>query len=143
MNCSSCNICLAHCSIHVHHSVLSCTKSQGFDVFWALHDICMLVSAASGSGQLSYDTLYSKLSTTKGHVYKTVLIRFFAAATPLANQQLLFRPFDLPKPSPASSTKASLRDNEGLFNGAFAGGTISRCATVCSVLPTYLIFTWL
>ena len=54
-------------------SCMSCTESQGFDVFGALHDSCVLVSAASGSGQLSYDALYSKLSTTKGHVYKKVL----------------------------------------------------------------------
>jgi len=103
---------------------------------------CLSVFAASGSGQLTYDALYSKLSTTKGHVDQKVLsqmIRFFAAAIPLANQQLLSELYDSAKASPLSSTKASLREDEGLvFNGAFVGGTPCRCATVYSVLTHIL-----
>ena len=103
---------------------------------------CLSVSAASGPEQLTYDALYSKLSTTKGYVDKKVLsqmIRFFAAAIPLANQQLLSELYDSAKASPLSSTKTSLREDEGLvFNGAFAGGTPSRCVTVYSVLTHIL-----
>ena len=102
----------------------------------------MSVSAASGLGQLTYDSLYSKLSTTKGHVDKKVsaqMIQLFAAAIPLANQQLLSELYDSAKASPLSSMKASLREEEGLvFNGAFVGGTPSRCATVYSVLAHIL-----
>lgn len=96
------------------------------------------MSAASNSGQLTYDALYSKLSATKGHVDKKVLsqmILFYAAAIALASQQLLSEFYDLAKASPMSSTKASLKEDEGLvFNGALVAGTSSRCATVKSVL---------
>lgn len=91
---------------------------------------CLSVSAASGPGQLSYNELYSKLSLTKGHVDEKVLsqmIRFFVAAIPLASQQLLSELYDSAKASPLSSTKAILREDEGLvFNGACVGGTPSR-----------------
>ena len=53
---------------------------------------CLSVSAAISPGQLSYNELYSKSSTTKGHVDEKVLsqmIHFFAPAMPLASQQLL------------------------------------------------------
>ena len=102
----------------------------------------MSVSAASVSDQLTYDALYSKLSTTKGYVDPKVIsqmIQFFAAAIPLANQQLLSELYDSAKASPLSSTKASLRENEGLVcNRAFVGGTPSRCAKVYSVLTHIL-----
>ena len=113
-------------------------------MFGALHDSCVPVSAASDVGQLSYDTLYSKLSATKGHVDEKVLshmIRCFAAQIPLANQQLLSELYDSAKAYPMSSTKASLREDEGLVF-ACVGGTPSRCATIYSV-PTHLISTWL
>lgn len=100
------------------------------------------MSAASDSGQLTFDALYSKLNTTKGHVDIKVLsqmIRFFAPAIPLANQQLLSELNDSERFSPLSSTKASLREDEGLvFNGAVVGGTPSRRATVYSVLAHML-----
>ena len=102
----------------------------------------MSLSAASHSEQLTYDALYSKLGTTKGHVDQKVLsqmIRFFAAAIPLANQQLLSELYDSAKASPLSSTKASLRQDAGLFiNGAFAGGMPSRCAKVYAALTHIL-----
>lgn len=98
--------------------------------------------AASGPGRLTYDELYSKLSQTKGHVDSKVLshmIRFFAAEIPLANQDILSDLYDSAKASPLSSTKASLREDEGLiFNGAFVAGTPSRCATLYLVLTPIL-----
>ena len=71
------------------------------------------------------------------------MIRFYAAAIPLASQQLLSKLSDLAKASPMSSTKArlSLREEEGLvFNGALVAGTPSRCATTSSVLTHVLGF---
>ncbi len=98
--------------------------------------------AASGPGRLTYDELYSKLSQTKGHVDSKVLshmIRFFAAEILLANQDILSDLYDAAKASPLSSTKASLREDEGLiFNGAFVAGTPSRCATLYLVLTPVL-----
>ena len=98
--------------------------------------------AASGPGRLTYDELYSKLSQTKGHVDSKVLshmIRFFAAEIHLANQDILSDLYDATKASPLSSTKASLREDEGLIlNGAFVAGTPSRCATLYSVLTPIL-----
>jgi hypothetical protein len=103
---------------------------------------CLTVSAASDPGQLTHDALYSKLCTTKGHVDKKVvdqMVRFFAAAIPLASQQLLSELYDLAKASPLSNTKDILRKDEGLlFNGAFVAGTPSRCATIYSVLTHIL-----
>jgi len=100
------------------------------------------VYAASGPGRLTYDELYSKLSQTKGHVDSKVLshmIRFFAAEILLANQDILSDLYDAAKASPLSSTKASLREDEGLiFNGAFVAGTPSRCATLYLVLTPIL-----
>ena len=88
------------------------------------------VSAATNAGQLTYDDLYNKLSRTKEYVDRKVLshmILFFAAAIPLANPQLLSELYDLARASPLSSTKAILREDEGLvFDGAFMGGTPSR-----------------
>ena len=103
---------------------------------------CLSVSAASDPGQLTYDALYSKLCATKWHVDKKVvdqMIRFFAAAIPLASQQLLSELYDSAKASPLSSTKDILRKDEGLvFHGALVGGTPSRCATIYSVLTHIL-----
>ena len=103
---------------------------------------CLSVSAASDPGQLMHDALYSKLCTMKGHVDKKVvdqMVRFFAAATPLASQQLLSELYDLAKASPLSNTKDILRKDEGLlFNGAFVAGTHCRCATRYSVLTHIL-----
>lgn len=96
------------------------------------------MSAATMSG---YDALYNKLSIAKGHVDKKVLnqmITSYAAATPLASQELLSEFYDLAKASPMSSTKASLNENEGLVfkvwsdSGGVMAGTSSRCATTCS-----------
>lgn len=95
------------------------------------------MSAAIMSG---YDALYNKLSITQGHVDKKVLnqmIASYAAAIPLANQELLSEFclfYDLAKASPVSSTKASLRENKGLVfevwsdSGGVMAGTSSRCA---------------
>ncbi|KAL0047993.1 hypothetical protein WJX82_005218 [Trebouxia sp. C0006] len=92
--------------------------------------LLVVQSGASGPGRLTYDELYSKLSQTKGHVDSKVLshmIRFFAAEILLANQDILSDLYDAAKASPLSSTKASLREDEGLiFNGAFVAGTPSR-----------------
>jgi len=108
---------------------------------WLKHYLaqgCSSVSAATMSG---YDALYNKLSIAKGHVDKKVLnqmITSYAAATPLASQELLSEFYDLAKASPMSSTKASLNENEGLVfkvwsdSGGVMAGTSSRCATTCS-----------
>lgn len=86
--------------------------------------------AAMGPGGLDYETLHRKLSLVRSYVDPKVLnqmIRFFAPQIPLADQQLLSQLYDTAKASPLTSTRASLRVNEGLvFNGAFAGGTPSR-----------------
>ena len=71
------------------------------------------------------------------------MIRFYAAAIPLASQQLLSKLSDLAKASPLSSTKArlSLGEEEGLvFHGALVAGTPSKCATTSSVLTHILGF---
>lgn len=85
-----------------------------------------------GPGGLDYETLHRKLSLVRSYVDPKVLnqmIRFFAPQIPLADQQLLSQLYDTAKASPLTSTRASLRVDEGLvfmFNGAFAGGTPSR-----------------
>ena len=120
------------------HALSACSYSlwsrHGLKGWYYRLQVHRSVSAASGPQLLIYDELYKKLSTTKEHVDKRVLsqmIRFFAAAIPLADQQLLSELYDSAKARPLSSTKASLREDEGLdFNGVFAGGTPSRCATV-------------
>ena len=67
------------------------------------------------------------------------MIHFFAAQIPLANQDILSQLYDSAKASPLSSTKASLREHEGLvFNGAFAAGTPSTYATLYLVLTPML-----
>lgn len=67
------------------------------------------------------------------------MAHFFAAAIPLASQQLLSELYDLAKASPFSNTKDMLRKDAGLlFNGVFVAGTPSRCATICSVLTHIL-----
>ena len=63
------------------------------------------------------------------------MIRFFAPQIPLADQQLLSQLYDTAKASPLTSTRASLRVDEGLvFSGAFAGGTPSRYEEVWPIL---------
>ena len=83
-----------------------------------------------GPGGLDYEALHRKLSLVKSYVDPKVLsqmIRFFAPQIPLADQQLLSQLYDTAQASPLTSTRASLRVDEGLvFNGAFAGGTPSR-----------------
>ena len=135
---------------------------------------CLSVSAASNPGQLMHDALYSKLCSMKGHVDKKVvdpMVRFFAAAIPLASQQPLSKLYDLAKASPLSNTKDILRKDEGLLcnnafvagiakasplsntkdflrkdegllcNNAFVAGIPSRCATINQSSPTYLTST--
>ena len=96
------------------------------------------MSAAMGPGGLDYETLHRKLSLVRSYVDPKVLnqmIRFFAPQIPLADQQLLSQLYDTAKASPLTSTRASLRVDEGLvFNGAFAGGTPSRYEEVWPIL---------
>ncbi|DBB11837.1 TPA: hypothetical protein ACH3X3_005985 [Trebouxia sp. C0006] len=111
--------------------------------------LLVVQSGASGPGRLTYDELYSKLSQTKGHVDSKVLshmIRFFAAEILLANQDILSDLYDAAKASPLSSTKASLREDEGLiFNGAFVAGTPSRAVLLIAfengAMPVLCKFT--
>ena len=109
---------------------------------WALNASLFCCVRSQRSRRLTYDELYSKLSQTKGHVDSKVLshmIRFFAAEILLANQDILSDLYDSAKACPLSSTKASLREDEGLiFNGAFVTGTPSRCARLYLVLTPML-----
>ncbi|KAL0035576.1 hypothetical protein WJX77_012718 [Trebouxia sp. C0004] len=124
-------------------------RGQQIDVLKRLRTLLPDTPAASGPGRLTYDELYSKLSQTKGHVDSKVLshmIRFFAAEILLANQDILSDLYDSAKASPLSSTKASLREDEGLiFNGAFVAGTPSRAVLLIAfengAMPVLCKFT--
>ena len=110
----------------------------------SLSKVCKgFMSAAMGPGGLDYETLHRKLSLVRSYVDPKVLnqmIRFFAPQIPLADQQLLSQLYDTAKASPLTSTRASLRVNEGLvFNGAFAGGTPSRYGQSFSM---YMVCRW-
>ncbi|KAL0050507.1 hypothetical protein WJX82_001008 [Trebouxia sp. C0006] len=86
--------------------------------------------AASAPEQLTHEALSSKLRTLKGHVDNKVvdqMVQLFAAAIPLAGQELLSEYYDLAKASPLTHTKDVLRREQGLvFNGAFVAGAPSR-----------------
>ncbi|KAL3155223.1 Protein kinase, membrane associated tyrosine threonine 1 [Trebouxia sp. C0010 RCD-2024] len=74
------------------------------------------------------------------------MIRFFAAEILLANWDILSNLYDSAKASPLSSTKASLREDEGLiFNGAFVAGTPSRAVLLIAfengAMPVLCKFT--
>jgi len=113
------------------------------------YTLTMQRQSALSPGPLTYDELYSKLSQTKGHVDSKVLshmIHFFAAEILLANQDILSDLYDRAKASPLSSTKASLREDEGLiFNGAFVAGTPSRAVLLIAfengAMPVLCKFT--
>ena len=81
------------------------------------------MSTAMGPGGLDYKLLHRKLSLVRSYVDLKVLnqmIRCFAPQTALADQQLLSQLYDTAKASPLTSTRASLRVDEGLvFNGAW------------------------
>ncbi|DBA94960.1 TPA: hypothetical protein ACH3X1_002486 [Trebouxia sp. C0004] len=104
-----------------------------------------LPKSAMGPGGLDYETLHRRLSLLRSYVDLKVLnqmIRFFAPQIPLADQQLLSQLYDTAKASPLTSTRASLRVDEGLvFNGEFAGGTpgMKRCGRSSSM---YLVCRW-
>ena len=104
------------------------------------------VSAAMGPGGLDYETLHRKLSLVRSYVDPKVLnqmIRFFAPQIPLADQQLLSQLYDTAKASPLTTTRLSLRSDQGLvFNGAFAGGTPSRYEEFGQSSSMYLMCRW-
>lgn len=107
---------------------------------------CLCVSAASAPEQLTHEALSSKLRTLKGHVDNKVvdqMVQLFAAAIPLAGQELLSEYYDLAKASPLTHTKDVLRREQGLvFNGAFVAGAPSRCVLQSiEISPTYLTST--
>ena len=96
------------------------------------------MSAARGPQGLDSETLHRQLSLLRSYVDPKVvnqMIRFFAPQILLADDQLLSQLYDTAKASPLTSTRASLRADEGLvFNGAFAGGTPSRYEEVWPIL---------
>ncbi|KAL0023265.1 hypothetical protein WJX77_001050 [Trebouxia sp. C0004] len=138
----------------VGKAFLKITKKDMTDAGMSIADANAILAEVepvqvSGPGRLTYDELYSKLSQTKGHVDSKVLshmIRFFAAEILLANQDILSDLYDSAKASPLSSTKASLREDEGLiFNGAFVAGTPSRAVLLIAfengAMPVLCKFT--
>ena len=68
---------------------------------------------------------------------------FLCGPNTRADQQLLCQLYDAAKARPLTSTRLTLRIDEGLgFNGTFAGGMPSRCKVDWLLSSTCLVFKW-